>query len=149
MSNVIEHNIIAGRRDRANYNSNKAKRFIWVTFQKVGFHLYPAAATDENLKDVAYLGKQHRHKFYFKVQIEIFHNDRELEFHQFLNFCEAQFESRVIDINYKSVEMLADDLYAQIGINYPGRDVTIDISEDGECGCSIVYETRNPKEVAF
>lgn len=148
MSNIIEHNVLAARRDVANHNSSSAKRYIWVTFQKVGFHHYPDAVTDPNLEDVKYLGAHHRHRFGFKVQIEIFHNNRELEFHQFLNFCESVFESRIIDINNKSVEMLADDLYVQIATNYPGRDVIIDISEDGENGCSIVYQNRNPKSVA-
>ena len=113
-------------------------RMIWVTFQKVGYHYYPAAADEPNLADVCYLGNKHRHLFKFKVQIEIFHGDREIEFHQFLNYCESLFESQV-DIDYKSVEMLSDDLYVAIAEKYPMRNMVIDISEDGECGCSISY----------
>jgi len=116
----------------------QASRMIWVTFQKVGYHYYPAAADEPNLADVSYLGNKHRHLFKFKVQIEIFHDDREIEFHQFLNYCESLFESRV-DIDYKSVEMLSDDLYVAIAEKYPMRNMVIDISEDGECGCSISY----------
>lgn len=115
------------------------KKWIWVTFQKAGFHRYPAAEFDEALADVAYLGHQHRHLFKFKIQIEVFHNDRELEFHQFLNYCESLFESRTIDIDFKSVEMLSDDLYSQISPRYPNRDMVIEVSEDGECGCVIEY----------
>lgn len=122
-----------------------ASRMIWVTFQKVGFHYYPAALTDENLEDVKYLGQRHRHLFKFKVWIEIFHNDRELEFHQVLNFCESLFDSH-IDIDSKSVEMLADDLYIELSKKYPNRDIRIDISEDGECGCTINY--NKTKEIS-
>jgi hypothetical protein len=35
--------------------------------------------------------------------------------------------------------MLADDLYERIAIRYPQRDMKIEISEDGECGCTIEY----------
>ena len=89
---------------------SKAQRWIYVNFQKAGFHKYPAAETDPALADVSYLGNRHRHLFKFNVQIEIFHNDRELEFHQVLNYCESLFATQAIDIDYKSVEMLSDDL---------------------------------------
>ena len=35
--------------------------------------------------------------------------------------------------------MMADDLYSQIGMTYPGRDVIIEVSEDLENGCTIEY----------
>ncbi len=122
--------------------SDGAKRSIWVTFQKVGFHYYPQAKTDESLSDVNYLGDRHRHLFKFKVSIEIFHNDRELEFHQFLNFCESLLENK-IDIDSKSVEMLSDDLFNLIANKYPRRDITISVSEDGENGSEIHYNKLN------
>ena len=117
---------------------HNAFRSIWVTWQRAGFHFYPQANMDPTLDDVKYLGHKHRHLFKFKVQIEVFHNDRELEFHQVLNYCESLFEKN-IDINSKSVEMLADDIYDFLSMKYPNRDITIDVSEDGECGCSIEY----------
>jgi hypothetical protein len=115
------------------------KKWIWVTFQKAGFHYYPAAQTDITLQDVSYLGARHRHLFKFNVQIEVFHNDRELEFHQVLDYCESLYKDENLDINHKSVEMLADDLYAVLSTKYPNRDMKITISEDGECGCTIEY----------
>ena len=132
------------QRDTIERIKSAAKRNIWVTFQKAGFHKYPAASIDPALGDVSYLGNKHRHLFKFNVQIEIFHNDRELEFHQFLNYCESLFNENIIDIDFKSVEMLADDLYLHIAARYPNRAVTISISEDGECGCVIEYPTHRP-----
>jgi len=114
-------------------------RWIWVTFQKVGYHRYPDAGTDHNLADVQYLANKHRHLFKFKISIETWHDNRELEFHQFLNYCESLFESKIIDIDFKSVEMLAVDLHGQISKKYPGRDMIIEISEDGECGCTMEF----------
>jgi hypothetical protein len=119
-----------------------AERKIWVTFQRAGFHRYPAASEDSKLSDVSYLGSRHRHLFKFKVEIEIFHNDRELEFHQVLNYCESLYKDNHLEIDYKSVEMLADDLYLQLANRYPGRFMAIEVSEDGECGCRIEYNTQ-------
>ena len=67
--------------------------FIWVTFQKEGIHCYPAAATDPKLKtgdwdDVSFLGTPHRHIFHFKVWIEVFQNDRDIEFIQVKRWIE-------------------------------------------------------------
>ena len=121
-----------------------AKRQIWVTFQRAGFHRYPAASEDPKLSDVSYLGSRHRHLFKFKVEIEIFHNDRELEFHQVLNYCESLYKDTHLEIDYKSVEMLADDLYLQLASRYPGRFMSIEVSEDGENGCAITYNTHQP-----
>ena len=36
------------------------------------------------------------------------------------------------------------DLYIQIADRYPGRAVWIEVSEDGENGCLIRYETHRP-----
>jgi hypothetical protein len=40
--------------------------------------------------------------------------------------------------------MIADELYVQIANRYPDRNVTIEVSEDGENGCSIIYNTHQP-----
>lgn len=125
--------------DKLEQRKNSAKKMIWVTFQRAGFHYYPAAASDPALADVMYLGNIHRHLFKFKVWIEIFHNDREIEFHQFLNFCESLFTSQHINIDYKSVEMLADEMYLSIASKYPHRDIWIEVSEDSENGCFNQY----------
>lgn len=123
---------------------NHANRWIWVTFQKAGFHRYPAASEDPSLRDVSYLGDRHRHLFKFKVEIEIYHNDRELEFHQVLNYCESLYADKHLEIDFKSVEMLADDLYDNLSKRYPRRNMRIEVSEDGECGCVIEYLKTRP-----
>jgi len=115
-------------------------RWIWVTFQRTGFHFYPAAQIDPALDDVKYLGDRHRHLFKFKVYITVTHQDRELEFHQVLNYCESLFNNQAIEANGKSVEMLADELYSHLTVRYPNRDMKIEVSEDGECGCTIEYQ---------
>ena len=135
-----------------------AQRQIWVTFRKEGIHCYPAAATDPALNtndeyNVAFLASPHRHIFHFRVSIDVFHNDRDIEFIQFKRWLENLYsgtgpynEGRVLELNYKSCEMIADDLYIQIADRYPGRNVVIEVSEDGENGCSISYNLTRPTQ---
>ena len=118
------------------------KFWVWFTAQKIGFHFYPEAGYEERLEDVSYLGNKHRHLFKFKVWIEVFHNNRDIEFHQALNYFESLFTDFKIDINNKSVEMIAEELYPLLQHKYPNRDVKIEVSEDGECGC--LYEFNVP-----
>jgi hypothetical protein len=123
---------------------DNAKRSIWVTFTKEGIHKYPAALDDPALAtgdeyDVSFLGYPHRHTFHFKVQIQVTHNDRDIEFIQFKRWLENLYKDDVLQLDYKSCEMIADDLYLQINDKYPGRFVVIDVAEDGENGCQIVY----------
>ena len=42
-------------------------------------------------------------------------------------------------VDFKSCEMISDDLYAEISKKYPNRDIEIDVSEDGENGSHAVY----------
>lgn len=111
-----------------------SRKIIWVTFQRAGFHRYPDAPDD-----VRYLALKHRHLFKFKVGIEVFHDDREIEFHQFLSWLENLYGS-ILVLDYRSCEMIADDLAREIQSRYPNRDLEIEVSEDGECGVSATYE---------
>jgi hypothetical protein len=127
---------------------NSAKRMIWVTFQKEGIHRYPAASTDPKLAtndeyDVSFLGYPHRHIFHFKVAIEVFHDDRDIEFIQFKRWLEKLYQG-TLELNHKSCEMISDDLYLAIASRYPDRDIEITVSEDGENGATICYNTTKP-----
>ena len=126
-----------------------AQRRIWVTFQKEGIHCYPAAATDPALKtddeyDVSFLCAPHRHIFHFRVWIDVFHDDRDIEFIQFKRWLEKLYREGTVQLDYKSCEMMSDDLYLQIAARYPGRAVWIEVSEDGENGALIKYEIHRP-----
>jgi hypothetical protein len=129
-----------------------AKRKIWITFQKEGIHCYPAAATDPALAtgdsyDVSFLGTPHRHIFHFCVWIDVFHNDRDIEFIQFKRWLENLYSGGILELNFKSCEMIADDLYLQIADRYPNRAVWIEVAEDGENGALIKYETHRPHQL--
>ena len=114
---------------------------IWVTFSQEGVHRYPAAATDPKLAtgnwdDVSFLGVPHRHIFHFRVWLEVFHDDRDVEFIQFKRWLQRLYNVEgILQLDHKSCEMIADDLYAEIIKKYPDRKVWIEVSEDGENGC--------------
>jgi len=129
--------------------SNHAKRMIWVTFQREGIHKYPGADTDPKLAtgdeyDVSFLGYPHRHIFHFRVAIQVFHNDRDIEFIQFKRWLENSFRDGVMQLDHKSCEMISDELYMYIANRYPDRDIEITVSEDGENGATIYYNTTKP-----
>ena len=131
-------------------------KLIWVTFRKEGIHKYPQALADPKLKtgdeyDVSFLGYPHRHIFHFKVWIEVFHDDRDIEFIQFKRWLEKLYSEKTLELDYKSCEMISDDLAKQIRSKYPGRHIKIEVSEDGENGCEIAYplEKDQPTEKTF
>jgi len=137
--------------EQRNRICERAERQIWVTFQKEGIHKYPAAATDPALAtgdeyDVSFLGYPHRHIFHFRVWIDVLHNDRDIEFIQFKRWLESLYNGQgaILSLDYKSCEMMADDLYAFISNRYPDRAIWIEVSEDGENGALIKYNTHQP-----
>ena len=125
------------------------EKMIWVTFQKEGIHKYPVALTDPNLNkgtggpdswlDVSFLGYPHRHIFHFKVWISVTHDDRDIEFIQFKRWLENLYSQSVLELDYKSCEMISNDLYDTISKKYPNRDIWIEVSEDGENGSFTKY----------
>ena len=122
----------------------RPNKMIWVTFQKEGMHKYPAALTDPALAtgdeyDVSFLGYPHRHIFHFKVWISVEHSDRAIEFIQFKRWLENLYSQGTLQLDYKSCEMMAEDLYEQIAAKHPGREVWIEVSEDGENGALIKF----------
>jgi hypothetical protein len=141
--------MIQAEREQIERIKEQAERKIWVTFRKEGIHRYPAADSDPQLAtgdeyDVSFLAVPHRHIFHFRVWIDVFHNDRDIEFIQFKRWLENLYKDSVLSLDYKSCEMIADDIYIKIAERYPNRAVWIEVAEDGENGCLIKYELSRP-----
>lgn len=122
------------------------KKFIFVQFQKEGIHRYPEAATDPALAtgdeyDVSFLASPHRHIFHFRVELSVTHDNRDVEFIQFKRWCENLYKDATLTLDYKSCEMMGEELYSHISAKYPNRDVRIEISEDGENGCYLEFNS--------
>lgn len=122
----------------ANHEFDKpVSRYIWITFQKEGVHRYPQAMDDPRLEDVQFLAFPHRHIFHFRVQIEVNHNDRDIEFIQFKRYCEELYSTGTLELDYQSCEMLAENLMRVINNRYPGRELEVSVSEDNENGATL------------
>ena len=136
--------MISSQRETVERIREAAERKIWITFRREGIHRYPAALTDPALctageYDVSFLGNAHRHIFHFRVWIDVFHNDRDIEFIQFKRWLESLYNDATLSLDYKSCEMMSDDLYEKIHERYSDREVWIEVSEDGENGSFIKY----------
>ena len=140
--------MIQSEREQIERIRDAAQRNIWVTFQKEGIHCYPAAGTNPQLAtgdeyDVSFLASPHRHIFHFRVAIAVYHTDRDIEFIQFKRWLQNLYQGQLL-LDHKSCEMIADELYTKIAERYPNRDVSIEVSEDGENGCLIEYKLSRP-----
>jgi len=112
--------------------------FVYVTLEHEFVHRY-VDAPDE----VAYLRNYHRHIAHIKVQVEVFCEDREIEFimlkhelQEYLSMFEKQMDS--------SCETLASILLNYMKRCYgENRDMMIIVNEDNENGCEVIYRKES------
>lgn len=113
-------------------------QMIWVTFDLPGFHCYPDAPDE-----VAYLRNEHRHLFNFKIALQTWDADREVEFHMTLNWLKSLFDSH-LQIDFNSCEMLADNILGQLLKKFGTKRIyEVTVSEDKECGSTLIYKPEN------
>lgn len=120
-------------------SGNSIVKYIWVTFQKEGIHRYPEALTNPELEDVKFLGYDHRHIFHFRVDLEVRHDNRDVEFIQMKRWLESLYQTETLKLDYRSCEMMSDDLAVLVKDKYPGRKFKISVSEDNENGSYAEY----------
>lgn len=119
---------------------------IWITTQFEGFHSYSQAPAG-----VEFLQLNHRHIFHVKCSIDVFHNDRDIEFILFKRFIDSVIVKQQLATKNLSCEMMADIIHQNIIKKYNNRGVVIEVSEDRENGCICDYSTNkinvNPTDV--
>jgi len=110
--------------------------FIWVTLQREFIHQYENAPCQ-----VDFLRYPHRHLLHIKVKIEVYHNDRELEFILFKRGIDNHLNLKLPAIGMNaSCEDVADILFSYLQEKYGvDRDIEIEVSEDAENGCELFY----------
>lgn len=122
------------------YNTNKT---IWVKFQREGIHRYPEAATDPKLADVAFLAHPHRHIFHFEIGVSVVGDNRDIEFIQFKRWLESLFDQKILNLDYRSCEMIGNEILDKVYAKYPNLTLAYaKISEDGENGATIVRKKQ-------
>jgi hypothetical protein len=52
---------------------------------------------------------------------------------------EGLYGNNTLQMDFKSCEMLAEDLINYIAEKYPGRQIAVEVSEDGENGATLYY----------
>ncbi len=85
--------------------------------------------------DVSYLREWHRHELHVEVEIELQHEDREIEFMQLKKTLQNLLDKSVkLDYVEKSCEMIAQELASHLMVKYAKRRMIISVFEDGENG---------------
>jgi len=84
--------------------------------------------------------------FHFYVKLQVFHNDREVEFILFKRELENLYSQNILQLDYRSCEMMADDLIAYIKEKYPRRIIAVRVYEDNENGAILEYEGTDVDE---
>lgn len=101
---------------------------IFVTASFEGIHCYPDAP-----EEVAFLRNPHRHIFHIRYEVDVFHDDRELEFILVKRALEAQIPT-LKNLENKSCEMIARTILKWSDDSFGLRSVCITVSEDNENG---------------
>jgi hypothetical protein len=124
-------------------SSSDDKRYIEVSTDFRGFHAWSEAP-----EPVEFLKNQHRHTFEVDVEIQVDHDDRELEFFMFQRELDDIIEERLgenqnehgeLELGGMSCEMIADEIARGVMREYEDREFAISVSEDGEVGAKVKY----------
>lgn len=91
-------------------------------------------------EEVAFLREYHRHEAHIETEIEVYHDDRELEFILVKDYIDSLLEHE-IDMRYvdKSCEMVAKEIIAKLIQRYGDRGITCKVFEDDENGAVVRY----------
>jgi 6-pyruvoyl-tetrahydropterin synthase len=119
-------------------------RYIKVKNQFVGFHQWEdAPPAYKFLRDL------HRHVFKVETTISTTHNDRELEFFDVQDRIQFHIGNTKMEghTNTWSCEDYAEYILDYLKVDFPGRKISVEVSEDGEnTGIVDNYESFNPEE---
>lgn len=113
---------------------------IFIQTQFSGVHMWPDAPAE-----VSYLRNLHRHMFHVTVKVDVFHDDRELEFIMLKHHVEALIKGFLEDPDKwpdtTSCEQMAADIAKSLQETYGvTRSYEVTVSEDGENGAIVFLE---------
>ena len=102
------------------------KTFVKIKTQFEGIHCWINAP-----EEVYYLRTPHRHDFYVTCEIEVYHNDRELEFFTILHKLETFISKNIKDLPLTtSCEEYASFIFSFLREEYGDRQMSVEVSED-------------------
>lgn len=105
---------------------------IFVTTRFEGIHCWPDAPDE-----VAFLRSPHRHEFHVRLEIEVYHAEREVEFIIEKRALDAWLRSADFDTS-ASCETMACAIFEWARSRHPvERCIKVEVSEDGENGAIV------------
>lgn len=115
---------------------------VFVTTKREFIHCFPESATIPELcagdeLDVSFLAHPHRHMFGFRVETNVFHDDRDIEFIQLKRQLEQYLDTFPKDLGRKSCEQFAIDIINHLSSLHENRNWTVAVDEDGENGAIV------------
>ena len=99
-----------------------------------GIHCWPDAPDE-----VSFLRTPHRHEFHVKLEVQVYHDDRDVEFILLKRWMESWLKERFpeTDIGHTSCEMIAKELRRAAKAKWGARWMECIVSEDGENGSRV------------
>ena len=113
------------------------KRVGVVRFTVEGWHRWEDAPPHRD-----YLAHNHRHLFHVEASVPLLHNEREVEFHDLLDFCKSVFNGT--GLNGDSCETMAEKLAKKIAERFV-RSACVSVFEDGEVGAIVEVSQQSPR----
>lgn len=113
------------------------------TFAKVETRFQALHRWEAAPEEVEFLQDPHRHEFHVEVQIQQFHNDRDVEYimakRAIDTYIRNTFDGR--DLGEKSCEMMAENIISLCKNKWgEDRKYSVKVTEDGENGAIVMYE---------
>lgn len=116
---------------------------VFANAQYEGVHHYPEAPDE-----VAYIRQPHRHVFHVRVEVEVFNDDREVEFiilkHQVNKYIQKHLdEDGVWQMGRMSCEQVAKGIVQHLYTVVPrakSRSWSVTVDEDGENGATVLCD---------
>lgn len=114
---------------------------VWATAELPGFHRWPGAPDHR-----AYLRDRHRHLFKLRVEVQVHHDERDIEFHDLSDAMRYWWSTwtdgvheGVAEWGPHSCEAIATELSEYLGAQgtLDHREWMIEVSEDGESGARL------------
>lgn len=91
-----------------------------------------------NIKSVNFLKNEHHHEFNVCVQIQQFHNERDVEYLSFQSYLDTQIQKMLAELKkFRSCEHMASYLFKQIRKSYPNRLLKVEVNEDNYYGAQV------------
>lgn len=118
--------------------------YITVRTEYEGFHYYPNAGKID--PRIQFLENEHRHLFKVAATLEVFHDDRELEF--FLVKWDLNEFIKGGNMNHKSCEMMSREILEHLQNKWGlHRWISVTVSEDGESDGTITWSPKGYQNV--